>query len=128
MQHCSPLEEGPLYRVNWVVPAAKISKSGIGFGGSGGAYAGGGKEDSYAYLPDEVVDARLHDELRDHPLLLIPVTERAALIDRMLAEQPAPNSDFQLGDYLRHGHLSHKNRAIFESLLASYQGDYLRVL
>ncbi|HTM22659.1 MAG TPA: hypothetical protein VL172_19185, partial [Kofleriaceae bacterium] len=49
-----------------------------------------------------------------------------ALMDKMLAEHPA--GDFRLPDYLRHGRLSHKNRAIYESLLASYQGDYLRVL
>ncbi len=126
MQHYSTLDDGALYRFNWIFPAEKISKSGIGFGGSGGAYPGGGKEDSYAYLPDDVVDAKLADELRDHPMLLIPVKERAALVERMLVEHPS--EDFQLPDYLRHGHLSHKNRAIYEALLASYQGDYLRVL
>jgi len=126
MQYYSSIDEGAVYKFNWIFPAEKISKAGIGFGGAGGAYHGAGKEDSYAYLPDELVDARLADELRDHPMLLIPAAERAALMDEMLAGEAG--DDFQLADYLRHGQLSHKNRAIYEALLTSCQGDYLKVL
>ena len=43
-----------------------------------------------------------------------------------LAGHPGP--DFVISDYLRQGTLSPKNRTIFEALLASYQGDYLKVL
>ena len=81
--------------------------------------------DSFAYLPDDVIDARLGDELRDHPLLLVPLEERQKLIDKVLADAAEA---FNVSDYLRQGSLSPKNRAIYDALLASYHGDYIQVL
>jgi len=120
LEHYSPLDAGALYRFSWVFPAQKQSKGGIGFSTAAIPDA----TDTYAYLPDDMVDARLQDELRDHPLLLIPSDHRARLIDRVLAEHPG----FAVPDYLRLGQLSAKNRAVYEALLASYHGDYLAVL
>jgi serine protein kinase len=168
LQNYSSRDEGALYRINWIFPGQKISRSGIGFSGSKFDEHGAG--DSYAYLPDELIDAKLSDELRDHPIFLIPPDRRAPLVDRMLAEAPGEGNganggngaagngaagngaadesgaaagaegaaeraaeagrraNFVLSDYLRHGRLSHKNRTIYEALLASYQGDYFKVL
>src|SRR5690606_39833130 len=123
LQHYSTLDDGALYRFNWIFPSAKLSKSGIGFTGDRG---GAIREDTYAYLPDDLVDAKLRDELRDHPLLLLPSATRRDVMARMLAAAGA--ADVGVGDYLAHGMLSHKNRQIFEALLASYQGDYGKVL
>ncbi len=117
LEHYSTLDEGALYRFHWIFPAQKTTRAGIGFGGTTTAHDAG---ETFAHLPDELIDARLSDELRDHPLLLIPAEQRAAILDRA----PAGAG----GDYLRHGRLSHKNRAIFEALLAGYHGDYLKVL
>lgn len=125
LENYSTLEEGALYRFSWIFPAQKHTRGGIGFGG--GATLPDGSVESYAYLPDDVIDARLGDELRDHPLLLIPAEERAKLIPRLLAAHPAGGA-FTVPDYLRQGTLSPKNRAIYEALLASYHGDYLQVL
>ncbi len=122
LEHYSTLEEGALYRFSWIFPTQKASKGGIGFGGQVGTIMDV-PTDSYAYLPDESVDARLPDELRDHPLLLIPNDERQRLIDRLVAGR-----SFQVGDYLRQGELSPKNRSIYDALLASYHGDFLQVL
>jgi predicted Ser/Thr protein kinase len=55
--------------------------------------------------------------------LLIPAEERGKLIDRALE-----GKSFVVSDYVRHGRLSHKNRSIYEALLSSYHGDYLKVL
>ncbi len=125
LENYSTLEEGALYRFSWIFPAQKHTRGGIGFGG--GATLPDGSVESYAYLPDDVIDARLGDELRDHPLLLIPSEERATLIPRLLAAHPAGGA-FTVPDYLRQGTLSPKNRAIYEALLASCHGDYLQVL
>jgi serine protein kinase len=161
LQNYSTRDEGALYRINWIFPGQKSSRSGIGFSGSKfDEHAA----DSYAYLPDELIDAKLTDELRDHPLFLIPPDRRAPLIERLRAEATVAESgngadadaagisdgngeagaatpasaaagldaerraSFVLSDYLRHGRLSHKNRAIYEALLSSYQGDYFKVL
>src|SRR5205823_13216777 len=79
LEHYSTLDEGALYRFSWIFPAQKSMRGGIGFGDNKEI---GSLEhaESFAYLPDGQIDARLGDELRDHPLLLIPLEERAKLI------------------------------------------------
>ncbi len=121
LEHYSTLPDGALYRFNWIFPSQKSTRAGIGFGGKDGT----DPADTFAYLPDELIDARLTDELRDHPLLLIPMPKREEMIKGFLGTS-APS--FILSDYLHAGALSPRNRAIFEALLASYQGDYLKVL
>jgi serine protein kinase len=132
LEHYSTLDEGALYRFSWIFPSVKHTRAGIGFGGER-VEASLESAETYAYLPDEVVDARLGDELRDHPLLLIPSDERQRLIDRVLAGATDATggsgaASFNVSDYLRQGSLSPKNRAIYDALLASYHGDYLQVL
>ncbi len=124
LENYSTLEEGALYRFSWIFPASKHTRGGIGFGGIG-APVPEESLDSFAYLPDESVDARVGDELRDHPLLLIPNEERQKLIDRLIGSNA---TNFTLSDYLRGGALSPKNRGIYDALLASYHGDYIQVL
>jgi serine protein kinase len=122
LEHYSTLEEGALYRFSWIFPAQKSTRGGIGFGGNPTI----DQLDSFAYLSDDQIDARLGDELRDHPLLLVPFEERQRLISKMLEVSPTRN--FQVSDYLRTGSLSPRNRGIYDALLASYQGDYVQVL
>jgi serine protein kinase len=123
LEHYSTLEEGALYRFSWIFPAQKSTRGGIGFGGAPTIET----LESFAYLSDDQVDARLGDELRDHPLLLIPGDERGKLIGKLLESAPA-DRPFHVSDYLRGGSLSPKNRAIYDALLASYQGDLVQVL
>jgi predicted Ser/Thr protein kinase len=123
LEDYSTLDEGALYRFSWVFPTQRSLKSGIGFGGPPGA-TGVDAGETYAHLPDDLIDARLGDELRDHPILLVPVEERRTMIDGALANAKG----FVVSDYVRHGRLSPRNRVIFDALLASYQGDYLKVL
>jgi len=125
LENYSTLEEGALYRFSWIFPAARHTRGGIGFGGSPDKLPGVDTADSFAYLPDDLIDARVGDELRDHPLLLIPIDERQKLITRLLENAAKP---FNISDYLRGGSLSPKNRAIYDAILASYQGDFLQVL
>lgn len=124
LEHYSTLDQGALYRFSWIFPTQKHTRGGIGFGGSTEALSA--SLESFAYLPDDVIDARLGDELRDHPLLLIPVPERQKLIAQLLST--GGGASFTVSDYLRQGALSPKNRAIYDALLASYHGDYIQVL
>lgn len=125
LEHYSTLDEGALYRFSWIFPSTKSTKGGIGFGG--GTAAAHDALDSFAFLPDDQVDARLGDELRDHPLLLVPFEDRQKLIDQLVGPS-IKSKEFNVSDYLRQGSLSPKNRAIYDALLASYQGDYIQVL
>lgn len=121
LEHYCTLDEGALYHFNWVFPSGSHAKGGIGFGRG----ADGVRLESYAHLPEELVDARLPDELRDHPLLLIPKSRRQALMEDMLANHGSGHTP---PDSLRFGELSHRNRMIFDALLTLYQGDYHAVL
>ncbi|HVR62605.1 MAG TPA: serine protein kinase PrkA [Polyangia bacterium] len=124
MEHYSTLDEGALYRFNWIFPSQKLTKGGIGFGGSG--FEAGGAADTFAYLDDDLIEAKIVDEMRDHPLLLLPRGKRRELIQQRLGA--AMSSGFRPADYLLRGDLSHRNRQIFEALLSSYHGDLAKVL
>jgi predicted Ser/Thr protein kinase len=128
MENYSTLDEGALYRFNWIFPSQKLTKGGIGFGGSGGsAFEGaGGAPETYAYLEDDLIEAKIVDEMRDHPLLLVPRAKRRELIEQRLGGEI--KRGFRPADYLLRGDLSHRNRQIFEALLSSYHGDLAKVL
>lgn len=120
LEYYSTLDEGALYRFNWIFPSPKVNKGGIGYGrGADYGEAGG----TYAYLDDDLIDAKLVDEIKDNPLFLIPPKRRQAILDEKLGGR-----DFVISDYIRFGDLSHKNKQIFEALLVAYKGDYLKVL
>ncbi|HIA04557.1 MAG TPA: serine protein kinase PrkA, partial [Myxococcales bacterium] len=117
-------DEGAIYHFNWVFPSRKVSKKQLGFGGEAGVAAG---TESYAYLDEEEVDARIPGDLRDHPLLLLPLEERQRLLEKHLSD--AEDSDeFRVADHLRHGELSPRNRQISELLYNNYRGDLRRML
>src|SRR6478672_7103509 len=63
MEHYSTLDEGALYKFNWIFPSQKLTKGGIGFGG--GIEHGGGQE-TYAYLDDELIESKIAEGIRDH--------------------------------------------------------------
>jgi predicted Ser/Thr protein kinase len=125
LEHYSTLDEGALYRFNWIFPSQKISKGGIGFAGAG-SLDGASPMDTYAYLDDEFVEAKIIDELRDHPILLLPRPRRKELIEELLGD--VIKEGFRPAQYIVEGDLSHRNRQIFEALLASYHGDLAKVL
>jgi serine protein kinase len=128
LENYSTLDVGALYRFNWVFPSNKTVRGSLGFGqGSAAAEAS-----SYAHLSDDQIDAKLLLEVRDHPLFLIPILERRALLERMF--QAAHEKAKREGkveppsDWLVRGQLSHKSQQVFEALLSSYDGSYTEVL
>jgi len=127
LEHYSTLDEGALYRFHWVFPSSKTLRGSLGFGP---------KEQtssvvSYAHLPDDQVDAKLFLEVRDHPLFLVPVEQRARLLERMFDQsekRPELRPSEALSNWILRGELSHKSQRVFEALLASYNGSYAEVL
>jgi serine protein kinase len=120
LEHYSLLDEGALYRFNWVFPSNKTVRGALGFRE---AAAVPGAVATYAHLADDQIDAKLLVEVRDHPLFLFPIEERKALLEKMFAGTNEPPSDWIL-----RGQLSHKSQQVFEALLSSYHGSYTEVL
>jgi serine protein kinase len=126
LEHYSTLEEGALYRFHWVFPSRKTVRGALGFGGDDKAKAGAASAgQSYAHLDDDQIDSRLVIELRDHPLFLLPIPERRALVQRLYT---AAGEDESPPDWLMSGKLSHKNQQVFEALITSYKGSLAETL
>jgi predicted Ser/Thr protein kinase len=122
LEFYSTLDEGAIYRFNWIFPSAKVQRG----GGIGFSDRGYDASQSYANLEEELIDAKLIDELRDHPLLLIPSPRRRELLaEKLGAEGEAGQPPC---DYILYGELGPRNRQIYEALLTAYHGEYLKVL
>lgn len=117
----SQTPDGALYTFNWVFPKDKLVKGSIGFGEK----VATGTVTSFAHLEAEDIEVRLTNPLREHPLFLIPRDERRKLLDQAFGKK---DSDASAPSYLVEGELSTTNRKIFDALLASYSGDWLKVL
>lgn len=111
--------EGALYRFNWVF-SDNWERTSLGF-----LEKPARQDESLAYAPPEEVTFRLGDELKDHPLLLIPKEDRLGLLERVFAAAAQP---FRLPQTLIHGDLCAKNKEIYRALSNAYQGDWERVV
>lgn len=123
LERYSLTDEGALYRFSWVFPRGRDSKT-IGFGPNDK----GGPLASFAHLPDQHIESRLVSELREHPLLLLPIEERRRVISSVLERTPAHEKSEPTPDWIWSGQLGHKNRQVFEALLTNYRGDLSKVL
>ena len=121
LEHYSTTDEGALYRFSWVFPGGFDDRS-IGFGAE---RRRGAAHDSYAHLEHDKINTKLSSELREHPLLLLPLEERRSIVskayaDKGIAEDPP--------DWIWNGRLGHKNAQIFDAMLTNYAGDLRKVL
>ncbi len=149
----SHTEEGALYRFNWIFPTETMADGGsIGFGGYRAHTVDSTELESFAFLDEEDVDAKIASDLKDHPLFLVPAEQRQRLLREYIPHSIVPteepdsdgarrrlddsndqNSDdtstpFALSDYILRGNLSHTNRQIFDALLTAYRGDFQKVM
>ncbi|MBM4387180.1 MAG: serine protein kinase PrkA, partial [Deltaproteobacteria bacterium] len=119
VEYYSMTDQGAIYKFNWIFPSEKIKKGHLGFGGESAEKIG--KMQSYAYLPEEEIEARLPCTMKDHPLYLLPTNFRLDFLKGAGAREGA------LPEWLLYGDLSPMNRKIFDILLVAYNGDIERV-
>jgi predicted Ser/Thr protein kinase len=117
----SDTDDGALYRFSWIFPRSGEG-SGIGFTTSSDEL---GQGDSFAYLPEERIIAKLQSSVREHPLLLMPRDVRQRLIASIYEGAALPEA---APDWVWTGQLGRKNQQIFQALLTAYRGDLDRVL
>lgn len=121
LEKYSEKPEGACYRFNWIFPVEKYVKGELGLA----SYSGTKQSiTSYSKLGEEEIAAKLPCELKDHPLLLFPLTTRKEVLDDLF-KGDRPN---YLPEYLTKGCLCHKCKMIFEALLSAYKGDLKKVL
>lgn len=127
----SRTDAGMVYRFAWVFPTREKGSAGIGFGVSKIRELFG--DDSFARLDGDMIQARLTDENKDHPIYLLPIPARQKLLDELFPDGQAVRSNerdhtFVVAHTIRNGELSARNRKIFDALLAGYHGDLRKVL
>lgn len=115
-------DEGALYTFSWVFPIDTFVKGSLGLSGA----VAERHLHSYAFLEDKDVSAIITSELKDHPMLLIPLKARQRLIDQTFKNDPI-RLEAVRKSYIYHSDLSNRNRLIFDALLKSYKGNYQEV-
>jgi predicted Ser/Thr protein kinase len=127
----SRTDAGALYRFAWVFPSRASTSGGIGFASEQRLRDALGEE-TYARMTGDQLDARITDETKDHPLLLLPLEARRELIaelqTRLDVQAPPGAAPFAISEDLRDGELSLRNRRIYDALLAAHRGDLRQVL
>jgi predicted Ser/Thr protein kinase len=121
LEHYSETEEGAQYYFSWIFPRGRDGRP-IGFGSTDQSMPQG---NTFAYLPDGSIDLRLASELRENPLLLLPIPERKQLVLDAYEKAGIHEAPPAL---ILEGQLGAKNKQIFEALLTAYRGDLRRVL
>ena len=115
-------DEGSLFSFSWIFPIDQFTKGSLGLSGAHSDR----HLNSYAFLEDKDISAIMTSELKDHPLLLIPIKTRQKLIEDAFKKEPHRLEEIKKS-YLYNGDLSNRNRLIFDALLKSYKGDYREV-
>ncbi len=114
-------DEGSLFSFSWIFPIDQFVKGSLGL--SGTAKGSDKHVMSYAFLEDKDISAIITSELKDHPLLLIPIKARQALIEKSLKHDVTRLETIRKS-YLYNGDLSQRNRLIFDALLKNYKGNF----
>lgn len=145
LEQYSQTDEGALYRFNWIFPNERLAGGGsqIGFDGFSARIVEDSNLESFAFLDEDAIDAKITSDLNDHPLLLFPTERRVEVLRDAIPNAIAPGwgegvdgdadeddeqGRFFLSDYLLHGDLSHTSKQIFDALMNAYRGDLEKVL
>jgi serine protein kinase len=123
LEQYSATDAGAQYSFSWVFPLERAVRGSLGIRGD--ADKKSTATSSFAFLTDEDIACIIPSELRDHPVLLMPKTQRTSWTSQVDLPQAA---EFQIPTRLKEGGLSHRDQLIFRALLNNYQGDYAQVL
>ena len=125
LERYSKESEGALYSINWMFPIEKYTKGNIGL-----QNYSTNKEPltSYAKLPDEEVLSRIPCEMKDHPLLMVPLEQRRTFLEKLIGKAKVDDLWHTFPNYITKGNPCHRCKQIFDSLLLANSGDFKKVL
>jgi len=124
MERYSTTDEGALYTFNWVFAEREGSGGRMGF-----ERAEGESSDSLAHIDGAEITCRIPCEMKDNPLLLIPLAQRDEFLATLGEQSGDPDVAAHLAaDHLREDDVCPKCRAIYDTLLAACGGDWKRVM
>jgi serine protein kinase len=118
----SQTEEGSLFSFSWIFPIDQFVKGSLGLSGS----MADRNLHTFAFLEDKDISAIVGSELKDHPLLIIPIKARQSLIENAFKDD-LTRLETVRKSYLYNGDLSQRNRLIFDALLKNYKGNLKEV-
>ena len=119
----SRLPEGALHRFSWVFPTREAQGKRLGFTEDRGARVS--RDESYAYLGADEIDAKIACELKDPPIFLLPTDLRRELIGEALESL---GGDGRTHRWLLEGELCAKCKKIHDGLYRMHRGNLLEVL
>lgn len=126
MEIYSESEEGFIYSFSWIFPIESYTKGTLGLNQQT-LSSNNGHLTTYAYLDDKEITAILPSDLKDNPILLIPIDHRRKIIDQLFQEDQ---------EYLKlikksalyNGDMSKRNKMVYDALLKNYKGNHASVL
>jgi serine protein kinase len=118
----SATDAGELWSFSWVFPIDQYTKGTLGLSSP----IVDKNLQTYALLEDKDIAAILTSELKDHPLLLIPIQARQRMLETWLSHDPQ-HLEHLKQTYLWNGDLSQRNRMIYDALLKNHKGHHEEV-
>lgn len=124
LEHYSRQPEGALHRFSWVFPTREAQGKKLGFSDERASVTAVSREETYAYLGQDEIAARIECEMKDPPIFLIPPILRKEL----LADLWADEGNRRMLRYLFEGELCAKCKKIWDGLFTMHRGNLLEVL
>ena len=125
LEHYSKTPQGALLKFNWIFTESE-NLDHIGF--EGPEKQTREALDTYAFLEEKDISAKILCELRDPPLFLIPKELRREIIEKAVENCPEEERPRFPYDYFLEGDLCQKCKRIFETLLLANQGNWKKVV
>ena len=125
LEKYSQSQTGALYTFSWVFPVDRVVRGSLGIRGDQDKKSS--TLQTYAFLNEDEIACIIPSELKDHPILLMPVPERKSFFDTLDLPRDQ-KSDFKIPARFQDGGLSHRDQLIFQALLNNYHGDFAQVL